>query len=98
MQYYIYLFRNSSKKGKWHIQTTPSVECINATDISFKQYLKYPVLVDIEETIASNYLFLYTQYLNEDISWNYYDDICGNCTKTLLKNMKLGLWPHIGKD
>jgi hypothetical protein len=98
MNYYIDLFRKSSKKGKWHIQTTPSVECINATDISFKKHLKDPVLVDIDETIASKYQFLYTQFYNEDFSWNHYDDICGTCTKTLLKNIRLGLWPHIEKD
>jgi len=92
------LFNNGLKKGKWHIQTNPSVECINATDIGFKKYMANPVLVDVEKTTASKYQFLYTQFSNEEISYNHYDVICGKCTRTLLKNMKSGLWPQIEND
>ncbi|MDD4924044.1 MAG: hypothetical protein PHF74_04335 [Dehalococcoidales bacterium] len=91
---YIQLFRNSNKSnGKLHIETTPSVECLAATYIKNRKYLDILVSVDIKETIASQYSRLYTQLAGENIVWNY-DEICGTCKKTLLKNIKLGLWPY----
>jgi hypothetical protein len=84
---WIQIFRG--KRGKFHIYTTPGVECLAATDIHPK-ILKGPVFVDEEESKQTGRL--YTMYPNEDISWHH-EEICGLCSKTLVKNIKQGYWP-----
>jgi hypothetical protein len=85
---WIEIFRG--KKGKFHIYTTPSVECLAATHIDFRE-LKGPVFVDEEESKETGRL--YTMYPNENISWHH-EEICGSCSRTLVKNIKLGYWPQ----
>ena len=89
----IKLFKGTGKKKEvLHIDADPDVLCFQGVHVLHKVFLQTAVLVDVEETKASNYSNFYTKWWDEDRSW-VRDEICGACRRSLIRRMKNGTWP-----